>query len=183
MNSEGKPCGSPKYYRKAQQRRTHAQRGLRHKKPGSRNYEKQKRRIAKIERHVANQRRDFLHKRSTAIAKQYDLAAVETLNMRAMANKNFGNGKATLDNGWGMFLSMLEYKMAERGKILVRVDPWFPSSQLCYCCGHQTREVKDLRIRQWDCTACGAHHDRDHNAAINIRQEGIRQYLRSREIA
>ena len=182
MDSEGKPCGSPKYYRKAQQRRTHAQRGLRHKKPGSRNYEKQKRRIAKIERHVANQRKEFLPTRSTATAKQYDLVAVETLNMRSMANKGFGNGKATLDNGWGVFLSMLEYKMAERGKILVRVDPWFPSSQLCHCCGHQSREVKDLRIRQWDCPACGAHHDRDHNAAINIRREGIRQYLRNREI-
>ena len=90
-----------------------------------------------------------------------------------MANHGFGNGKATLDNGYGMFLSMLEYKLAERGKYLIKVDKWFPSSQICHCCGSVHLEMKDLRIRTMDCD-CGYHMDRDKNAALNILDEGLR---------
>lgn len=172
--SDGSTPGSPKYYRKAQNALAHEQRGLRNKVIGSRNYEKQKIRIARKHEHVANQRIDFLHKESTAIAKRYDLVAVETLNMKGMSNKAFGNGKATMDNGWGMFIRMLEYKLHDRGKILVHVDKWFPSSQTCSSCGYVNKEVKNLRIRKWTCPCCGDEHDRDINAAINIREEGIR---------
>lgn len=94
-----------------------------------------------------------------------------------MSNKGFGNGKATLDNGWGMFVRMLEYKLARRGKVLIKVDKWYPSSQLCHCCGTQNPELKDLSMRKWICPSCGSEHDRDTNAAINIREEGIRLYL------
>ena len=94
--------------------------------------------------------------------------------MKAMANKGFGNGKATLDNGYGMFLNMLEYKLHDRGKQFVKVDKWYPSSQICSHCGHRDHTVKDLRIRKWVCPACGTKHDRDVNAAINIRNEGLR---------
>lgn len=90
-----------------------------------------------------------------------------------MANKGFGNGKATLDNGYGMFLSMLEYKLADRGKYLIKVDKWFPSSQICHNCGTLHPEMKDLKIRTMDCD-CGYHIDRDRNAALNILQEGLR---------
>ena len=103
--------------------------------------------------------------------------AVEDLNMRSMANKGFGNGKATFDNGWGMFVRMLEYKLARRGKVLIKVDKWYPSSQLCHCCGARNPELKDLNVRTWICPSCGAGHDRDNNAAINIREEGVRLYL------
>jgi putative transposase len=98
--------------------------------------------------------------------------------MKAMANKGFGNGKATLDNGYGMFLRMLEYKLAERGKFLVRVDKWFPSSQLCHNCGTKHPEMKNLRIRTMDCS-CGYHIDRDQNAAFNILDEGLRLLMQS----
>lgn len=91
-----------------------------------------------------------------------------------MANRGFGNGKATMDNGYGMFLSMLEYKLSDRNKYLVKVDKWYPSSQLCHCCGTQNPQLKDLRIRKWECPVCHAHHERDVNAAINILQEGLR---------
>ena len=94
--------------------------------------------------------------------------------MRSMSNKGFGNGKSTLDNGYGMFLSMLDYKLAERGGKLVKVDKFFPSSQICHCCGCRNPKVRDLRIREWICPDCGAVHDRDTNAAINIRTEGMR---------
>jgi len=177
VSSEGKICGSPKCFRKGQDRLADAQRKLRHKDKSSNNYRKACIKIAKEHRHIANQRKDFLHKKSTEIANQYDMVCVEDLNIRSLSNKGFGNGKATLDNGYGMFLDMLAYKMHDRGKQLVRIDKWFPSSQMCSCCGIVHPEVKDLTVRKWVCPDCGGEHDRDINAAINIRSEGIRQFL------
>jgi len=86
----------------------------------SRNYIKQSHKVNEIHRHIANQRLDNLHKISTEIANQYDIVCAEDLNMKSLANKGFGNGKATLDNGYGMFLSMLEYKLADRGKYFIQ---------------------------------------------------------------
>ena len=138
---------------------------------GSNNYKKQQRKIAKIQKHTSNQRLDFLHKESTKIANSYDVVCVETLDMKAMSNKGFGNGKATLDNGYGMFLNMLEYKLSDRGKYFVKVDKWYPSSQLCSCCGKQKKLTLTDRIYKCD---CGLTINRDHNAAINIKNEGLR---------
>ena len=177
VTSDGLVRGSQEHFRKAQKALTREQRKLRHKTPGSRNYEKQKIRIARRQVKTANQRKDFLHKESAAIAKRYDLVAVESINMRAMANKSFHNGKATMDNGYGMFLDMLDYKLHRQGKSLIRVDKWFPSSQLCHKCGFKNPAVKDLKVRSWACPNCGEVHDRDINAAINIRNEGIRLYM------
>lgn len=134
---------------------------------------KQLRKVNKIHKHIANQRLDYLHKTSTEIANQYDVVCVESLNMRSMSNKGFGNGKATMDNGYGMFLNMLEYKLAERGKHFVKVDKWFPSSQICHQCGATHKEMKDLTIRTMECD-CGLTISRDQNAAINIKNEGLR---------
>lgn len=106
------------------------------------------------------------------------MVCVEDLNMKALSNKGFGNGKATMDNGYGMFRTFLQYKLEERGKYLVRVDKFFPSSQICSDCGYRNEEVKDLRIRKWVCPHCGVEHDRDVNAAINIRNEGLRILLK-----
>lgn len=119
-----------------------------------------------------------MHKRSTEIANRYDAVCVEDLDMKAQSNKSFGNGKATMDNGYGMFLNMLQYKLADRGKRLVRVDKWYPSSQICHCCGKRHPEMKDLKIRIMRCD-CGNVMDRDQNAAINIRNEGIRILMSS----
>ena len=93
--------------------------------------------------------------------------------MKSMSNKGFGNGKATLDNGYGMFLSMLEYKLSDRNRYLVKVDKWFPSSQKCSCCGRMHPEMKDLSVRTMKCE-CGLEISRDQNAAINILHEGLR---------
>ena len=93
--------------------------------------------------------------------------------MKSLSNNGFGNGKATLDNGYGMFLSMLEYKLSDRGKYLVKVDKWFPSSQICHYCGSLHPEMKDLAVRKMKC-GCGLTIDRDQNAAINILNEGLR---------
>ena len=121
VDSEGNDCDMPHYYRLSQDILAKSQRKLKHKTVGSNNYRKQQRKIAKIYRHIANQRKDFLHKKSTEIANRYTCVCVESLNMRSMANKGFGNGKATLDNGYGMFVNFLEYKLKDRGGYLIKV--------------------------------------------------------------
>lgn len=165
-------CESHKKLAKAQRKLSRMQ-GSKKNEVKSNNYIKQLRKVNKIHRHISNQRLDNLHKISTEIANQYDVVCVESLNMRSMSNKGFGNGKATLDNGYGMFLSMLEYKLSDRNKYLVKVDKWFPSSQICHCCGTLHPEMKDLTIRTMKCD-CGLTISRDQNAAINILQEGLR---------
>lgn len=171
MDSNNHVCGMPHYYRKSEKHLAHAQRKLKHKVIGSNNYKKQQRKIAKTHKHTANQRLDYLHKQSTKIANSYDVVCVETLDMKAMSNKGFGNGNATMDNGYGMFLNMLEYKLADRGKYFVKVDKWYPSSQICSCCGKQ--KEMSLSGRVYQCN-CGLAIDRDYNAAINIKNEGLR---------
>ena len=173
MDSNGYCPSGHKYYRKNQEKLAHAQRKLKHKTIGSNNYKKQQRKIAKIHKHISNQRLDYLHKQSTKIANLYDVVCVETLDLKAMSNKGFGNGKATLDNGYGIFLHMLEYKLADRGKHFVKVDKWYPSSQICHCCGMLHPEMKDLRMRTMNCE-CGLMVNRDYNSAINIKNEGLR---------
>ena len=175
VDSNSNDCDMPHYYRLSQDKLAKSQRKLKHKTIGSNNYRKQQKKIAKIHRHISNQRKDFLHKKSTEIANQYTCVCVESLNMRTMANKGFGNGKATLDNGYGMFINFLEYKLKDRGGYLIKVDKWFPSSQLCHWCGYTSENLKNLRIRKWDCPHCGHKGiDRDWNSAINIKVEGLR---------
>ncbi|MCR4589009.1 MAG: transposase [Lachnospiraceae bacterium] len=171
MDSNGNIGSNHKYYRESHDKLARAQRKLRHKTSGSNNYRKQQLKINRIHKHIANQRLDHLHKLSTEIANQYDVVCVESLNMRSMSNKGFGNGKATLDNGYGMFLSMLEYKLSDRGKHFVKVDKWFPSTQLCSHCGGRLKLTLNQHI--YKCS-CGLTIDRDLNAAINIRNEGLR---------
>lgn len=172
MDSDGKCAKMPHFYRENQKKLAKAQRKLRHKQIGSHNYYKQQRKAAKIQRKSVNQRKDYLHKKSTEIANQYDVVCVEDLDMRAMANRGFGNGKATNDNGYGRFLSMLEYKLFDRGKKLVKIDRWYPSSQICSHCGIQKK--MPLQIRTFECS-CGLHMDRDWNAAVNILHQGCEQ--------
>ena len=179
VDDKGNIGTNHKFYRESHKKLAKEQRKLSRKK-GSRkgedkshNYLKQQRKVNRIHTHIANQRKDNLHKISAEIANQYDIVCVENLNMRNMSNRGFGNGKATLDNGYGMFLDMLEYKLANLGKYLVKVDKWYPSSQICHCCGKRHPEMKDLRIRTMRCE-CGYVMDRDRNAAMNIKKEGLR---------
>ena len=179
VDSNGNTGTNHKYYRESHNKLAKAQRklsrmqGSKKHEVKSNNYIKQLRKVNKIHRHIANQRLDNLHKISTEIANQYDVVCVESLNIKSMSNKGFGNGKATLDNGYGMFLSMLEYKLSDRNKYLIKVDKWFPSSQICHCCGMLHPEMKNLAIRKMTCD-CGLTISRDQNAAINILNEGLR---------
>lgn len=199
VNSNGHCADMPHYYRKAQKRLKRLQKKLSRqikshivgysekrrpvfsrKLSDCKNIQKQRKKVAVLSEHIANQRKDFLHKQSIAIAKQYDVVCIEDLNMQALANKRFGNGKATLDNGYGKFLVFLQYKLEERGKHLVKVDKFFPSSQICSDCGYKDESVKELKVRHWKCPCCGEEHDRDINAAINIRNEGLRLLLQQK---
>lgn len=188
VDNNGNVGTNHKYYRENHVKLAKAQRRLSRKQGSkkhsakSHNYIKQLRKVNKIHRHIANQRLDNLHKISTEIANRYDVVCVESLNMCAMSNKGFGNGKATLDNGYGMFLSMLEYKLSDRGKYFIKVDKWFPSSQICHRCGTIHPEMKDLTIRTMKCD-CGLIINRDQNAAINILNEGLRMLNESFEVA
>ena len=179
VDSNGNTGTNHKYYRESHDKLAKAQRklsrmqGSKKHEVKSNNYIKQLRKVNKIHRHIANQRLDNLHKISTKIANSYDVVCVESLDMKAMSTHGFGNGKATLDNGYGMFLSMLEYKLSDRNKYLVKVDKWFPSSQRCHCCGKIHPEMKSLQTRTIKCD-CGLTMSRDQNAAINILHEGLR---------
>ena len=172
-DSNGNEPAYPRYYRQAEKRLKREQRKLSKMQKGSKNRDKQRIKVAKLHEKVANQRKDFLHKQSRQITNAYDCVCVEDLDMKAMSQSlNFG--KSVSDNGWGMFVTFLKYKLEEQGKKLVKVDKFFASSQTCSICGYVNKETKNLSIRAWDCPECGTHHDRDLNAAINIRNEGTR---------
>ena len=172
-DSNGNESQYPGYYRQAEKRLKREQRKLSLMQKGSKNRDKQRVKVAKMHEKIANQRKDFLHKQSRQITNAYDCVCVENLDMKAMSQSlNFG--KSVSDNGWGMFVMFLKYKLEEAGKRLVKVDKFFASSQICNVCGYKNSETKNLSIRAWDCPECGTHHDRDVNAAINIRNEGMR---------
>ena len=166
VDNNGNIGTNHKFYRQSHDKLAKAQRKLsrmkgskKHEKKSS-NYLKQLCKVNKIHKHIANQRKDNLHKLSTEIANRYDVVCIEDLNMKAMSNKGFGNGKATMDNGFGSFVSMLDYKLSARNKYLIKVDKWYPSSQLCHACGTLHPEMKDLKVRTMRC-GCGLVIGRD----------------------
>ena len=170
VDSDGNEGNYPRFYRNAQKKLAKEQRILSKRNKGSGRSLKQKRRVAKLHAHVANQRKDYLHKQSTVITKQYDAVVIESLNMRSMSQTmNFG--KSVMDNGWGMFVNMLDYKLKEQGKALVTIDKWFPSTKLCSNCGCKKSEIT-LKERVYICEHCGIILDRDLNAATNIKNVG-----------
>ena len=153
MDSLGHLADMPHFYRKSQKKLSREQRRLSRKVRGSKNYEKQRLKVAMVSAHTANQRKDFLHKLSAEITNQYDLVSVETLNLQGIA-KGRRLGKATYDNGFGAFCTMLEYKQHKKGHYFMKVGKFFPSSQLCQC-GYKNPETKDLQVRIVTCPKCG----------------------------
>ena len=174
VDSEGRKLDIPHFYRRKEQKLIKLNRQLSRYKRDSIAYRDTRHAIARIHQGIACQRRDFLHKLSYWIADTYDIVCVEDLDMQQIS-RSYSLGKATLDNAYGIFLRMLKYKLEDRGKSLITVDRWFPSSKLCHCCGHIKHDLR-MSERSWRCPSCGAVLDRDVNAALNIRQEGLRIY-------
>ena len=138
----------------------------------AKNYQKQKIKVARLREKVANQREDFLNKVSTIIVKNHDVICIEDLNTKGML-RNHKLAKSISDVSWSAFVDKLQYKADWYGKQVVKIDRWYPSSQICSTCGVNNGK-KTLDIRNWTCE-CGAEHDRDINASKNIKNEGLRQ--------
>ena len=169
--SDGTKAEYPMYYRKAEKKLAGEQRKLSRCKIGSHNYQKQKVRLAKAHEKIRSQRKDFHHKLSHELTEKNDVIVVENLNMRGMSQA-LHFGKSTMDNGYGSFVNMLEYKLERKQKTFVKIDRFYPSSKLCSCCGKIKEDLK-LSDRTYICS-CGNIMDRDVNAAVNIRNEGKR---------
>ena len=173
VTSEGERSNYPKFFRRAERKLARLCRWHSKRKKNSKNRERMRLRVCLAYEKTTNQRIDFLHKKSYELAQKYDAVCIETLNMQAMS-KMLKFGKTVADNSFGRFRDFLDYKLYFRGKKLIMVDKWFASSQHCSSCGYKNAEIKDISIRNWKCPSCGAEHDRDINAAINLREEGKR---------
>ena len=177
-HNEGRKANCPKSYRKSEEKLAGLQRKLSRMEEGSANHQRMKTRIARLHRKIRDQRLDFVCKEAASLASQYDVVVVEDIDLRAMA-QGLKLAKGLNDNGFGMFRDRLSRKLEEKGSVLVKVSRWFPSSQTCHACGHvlEGGDRLGLSDREWTCPACGARHDRDVNAAVNIREEGKRIFL------
>ena len=166
-DSNGNSVADPKALSKYERKLRREQRRLSRKQQGSVNRAKQRIKVAAVHEKIYNVRTDFLHKESTRLVSENQVIAIESLNVKGMV-RNHRLAKAISDASWSRFFSMLEYKGLEHGCEIRRVDTFYPSSQTCSCCGYINPLVRSLSVRDWTCPQCGAHHDRDANAATNI---------------
>lgn len=169
----GKVIDNPRFFRRMERQLKKAQRELSRKQNGSRNREKARIKVAKVHERTRNMRDDWLNKVVKALVSENQALYVEDLNVHGMSRGKAS--KSVRDAAFGMFLNRLESKSARSGRTFVRIDRFFPSTQLCSACGALTgpKGLDGLRVRQWTC-GCGVLHDRDENAENNIRSEGKR---------
>ena len=128
--------------------------------------------LARLHKKAANQRHDFHFKLARRLCLEYETICIENLNVKAMQKLW---GRKISDLAFSDFVRILKYEASKFGTLIVEVGRYFASSQLCHCCGSKNPQAKDLKVRQWKCPKCGAEHDRDKNAAINILSEGLGQ--------
>lgn len=164
--SDGTKIDSPRFLRRAEKKLKKAQRELSRKQKGSKNRAKARLKVARAHAKATDARREFHHQLSTRLICENQGIAVEDLAVAGLARTRLA--KSVHDAGWSSFLSMLEYKAQRHGRTLARIGRFEPTSQTCSTCGVKDGP-KPLNVREWTCTACGAVHDRDHNAAINVK--------------
>ena len=175
VDSEGRKANYPKYYRRSEQKLARLQKSVCRKEKNGKNYQKTMRKIQKLHTKIKHQRHDYLQKLSTELVSRYDVIVVEDINLRAMGGC-LSLGKNLHDNGFGLFMEMLTYKLWKKGSCLVRIDRMYPSSKTCSVCDEVKSDLK-LSDRIYICPECGCAIDRDYNAAVNIREEGKRIFL------
>ena len=162
---------APEFFKKQKNAIAKANRKLSSKRARSNNRRKARLELARLYRKTANQRNAFHWQLARELCSKYSILCFEDLNMKFMQK---GHGKKVMDYGFAEFLNLLDYVAPQFNTKVVRIDKFYPSSQLCHECGYRNPEVKDLSIREWDCPNCHEHHDRDRNAAKNIKSEGLR---------
>ena len=172
VDSNAERIDNPKYLIRSLLRLAIEQRKLSHMKKGGKNRNKQRIKVARLHRRIRNQRNDFLQKLSSKYINENQVIVLEDLNIKQM-EQDSSLSRYIADASWSTFVSMLEYKGEWYGRDIIKVPTYYPSSQLCSCCGYQNKEIKDLSIREWVCPKCGATHSRDHNASINILNKGL----------
>jgi putative transposase len=172
ITSDNSKYDNPKHLAKQSQNLARKQKKLSRKNLGSKNRHKAVKLVATVHEKIFNTRRDFLHKLSSKIVNENQVIIVEDLAVKNMVC-NHKLAKAISDCSWGTFTNFLKYKCERNGKVFVKVDRFFPSSKTCSNCYHQVTEMP-LDVRRWHCPNCGTHHDRDINAATNIKDEGLR---------
>lgn len=179
ISSDGEVVKNPRFLRKSEKKLKREQRRLSRKQKGSNNRNKARLKVAKVHNHIKNQRKDFTNKTASSIAKNYDLVLVEDLNVKGMV-KNHKLAKSISDVSWSMFVNALEWQCKKRGKYLQKIGRFYPSSKTCNSCGHKKTDL-GLGERVYNYSNCGTSIDRDLNAALNIRDEGLREFQIRRE--
>lgn len=172
VTSDGSKFDNPRILNKHEKNLKLKQQQLSRKQKGSNNRTKARKKVARIHRKIANCREDFLHKLSRRIVNKNQVIVLENLNVKGMM-QNHKLAKSIHQVGWGMFCTMLKYKAEMEGKIYLEVDRFFPSSKTCHLCLNQVGSLP-LDVRFWTCENCQTRHDRDINASINLRDEGLR---------
>ena len=171
ITSDGHTYGNPKFFSKDEKKLAKAQRRHAKKKKGSKNRVKARLKVARIHKKIADRRRDYQHQLSTRIIRENQVVCLESLQVKNMV-KNHCLAKAISDVGWSELSRQLEYKAEWYGRTIVKIDKWYPSSKRCFDCGHLLDSLP-LDVRSWACPECGVVHDRDMNAAKNIRAAGL----------
>ena len=174
ITSDGRKYYNPRTLKKQERKLKKLQRQLAHKEKRSNNYNKTRKKIALCHERITNTRKDYLHKVSNEIISENQVIVSENLQVRNMV-KNHHLAKAISDVSWYELTRQLEYKAGWNGRNYIKIDTFYASSQICFSCGYQNADTKDLSVREWKCPICGAMHDRDINAAKNILAEGLRQ--------
>jgi putative transposase len=172
ITSNGSKFDNPRHTTKYARNLKKKQQSLARKQKSSKNRYKAKSKVSKVHSKIRRVREDFLHKLSRKIVNENQVIAVENLNVKGMV-RNHNLAKAISDCGWGQFCTMLQYKSEWSGKTYIEVDRFFASSKTCSVCLNRVDSLS-LNIRDWTCSQCNTHHDRDVNAAINIRNEALR---------